>query len=219
MPTIHRVEQGEHISRLAEKYGFARHETIWEDPANAELRALRGRPEVLLPGDVVTIPDRAEKQVTVPTTQRHVFRVRTEALELRLKFRDLGGRPVTAGDCTVSADGTERKLQTDGDGKIRTPIGRSTQTASCVVGQVAFQIDVGALDPIEAISGWQARLINLGFLESPIRKLSEAELKAGKGEAREVRAAIEEFQCDQAIPVTGDMDDLTRSTLLTVHGI
>ena len=40
----------------------------------------------------------------------------------------------------------------------------------------------------------------------------------GSGPLHELLAAIEEFQCDYGMPVTGDMDDTTRAKLMEVYG-
>ena len=43
MSTDHVVRQGEHLSQIAEKYGFS-YKALWDHAANAQLKKLRGNP-------------------------------------------------------------------------------------------------------------------------------------------------------------------------------
>ena len=54
---VHTVEQGEHLSSIAAKYGFQKVATIWDHPDNAGLKSKRKNPHILLPGDKVVIPE------------------------------------------------------------------------------------------------------------------------------------------------------------------
>ena len=47
-----KVMQGDSISSLAMQAGLS-WETVWHDVKNAELKALRKNPNVLMPGDMV----------------------------------------------------------------------------------------------------------------------------------------------------------------------
>jgi hypothetical protein len=53
MPGIHTVRQGEHVSGIAQKYGFTDYSAIWNDPNNAALQSQRQNNNVLNPGDQV----------------------------------------------------------------------------------------------------------------------------------------------------------------------
>ena len=72
MPINHQVKQGDCISSIAFENGFFP-DTIWNHPSNAELKKKREDPHVLLPGDMVFIPDKRPKEVSEPTNQVHKF--------------------------------------------------------------------------------------------------------------------------------------------------
>src|SRR5882724_13489186 len=92
MPINYKVEQGDCISSIAFEYGFYP-DTIWNYPANSELKKKREDPNVLFPGDVVTIPDRRPIEFSKPTTARHKFRLKNIPAKLRLRLLTLEGQP------------------------------------------------------------------------------------------------------------------------------
>ena len=76
----HTIAHGEHVSALAQRYGFASFETIWNHPENAELKKLRETPSVLLPCDRLFIPPNQTKDESAPTTKRHRFKAKNSKL-------------------------------------------------------------------------------------------------------------------------------------------
>ena len=56
----HMVVAGDCILSIAEENGF-QWKTIWNHAANSKLKADRGDPNVLFPGDVVFVPDKRLK--------------------------------------------------------------------------------------------------------------------------------------------------------------
>jgi hypothetical protein len=178
--TTHVVQPGEHLSSIMVQYGFRHYETLWNNPANATLRGERTTPDILFPGDAVAIPDKAPKHVVMATEQRHRFILRPSPLELRLRVRDLASRPVHHVQCTLEVDGKADERTTDGQGGVQRAIPPTAKQARLVIGQETYTVDIGYLDPINTASGWQARLINLGYLEPPMRGTSDEEGDAGR---------------------------------------
>jgi len=61
------------LKKIAYQYGFA-WETLWNHPANAELKKLRLRPEALEEGDTIHIPDPKVRNESCVTEKKHLFR-------------------------------------------------------------------------------------------------------------------------------------------------
>src|SRR6185503_16392045 len=101
MGSSHVVKQGECLSSIARKYGFADYHTIYDDPANARLKKLRGNPNVVQPGDQLFIPEKQQRQVPRATDQRHRFTLHRKRvfLEIVVKIDD---DPVTNANYTLT---------------------------------------------------------------------------------------------------------------------
>jgi N-acetylmuramoyl-L-alanine amidase len=85
MPINHTVSQGDSVISLSEVHGlFA--VTIWNDQGNAGLRQKRTDMNVLMPGDVVVIPDKRPRLEKRPTGQTHRFRRKGIPAIFRFQF-------------------------------------------------------------------------------------------------------------------------------------
>jgi N-acetylmuramoyl-L-alanine amidase len=204
------VKQGDHITAIAEKYGFLDYNIIWNHPNNAELKKKRVNPHVILPGDQIFIPDKKLKTETVSTTKVHFFRVNLKPLQLRIALKDFDDLPIANADCELHVEGSVYQLKTDKDGRIEKEIPTTAENGLLKVPDlgIEFPIKIGHLDPEDEPTGWKARLINLGYYPGGLEDENAEELKH----------AIEEFQCDQKLPVTGELDAATLSKLKQVHG-
>lgn len=207
MPLIHEVVLGDHMASIAAQYGFGGWQGVWKHPDNAELRAKRN-PNVLLPGDRVTIPDRAARQVAVETGQLHTFRVSRSRLKLHLVLQNYDGAPVSAEDVELQLSGAKNELLTTDQGEIAAKIEPRLGPATLVARGQATPVLIGTLNPVDALSGLDARLANLGYLSAT----------EDAADPRERRLAIEEFQLEHGLTVTGKADGATMAKLLEVHG-
>jgi hypothetical protein len=203
----HEVRPGDHVARLAAAYGFEHHRDIWDHPANVELLAVRPSPDLLAPGDIVTIPEHVDKGVEIETGRHHPFAVKHEALRLRLRAQDRAAAAIAGASCLFEVDRVPWVLSTDAGGVVERAIARKAARARVAVGDLEAEIDIGWLDPIETPSGWLTRLLHLGYL--PHRE--------GVNERR-IEAAIEEFQYEEGCLLTGEMDGATRDALRDAHG-
>lgn len=73
MPFKHTVAPGDCISSIAYENGLF-WKTVWDHPDNAELKQQRGSGFQLLPGDVVTVPDKRLGEVSKPAEAKHKFK-------------------------------------------------------------------------------------------------------------------------------------------------
>ena len=210
MAEVHSIAQGEHLSQLARKYGFRSYLTIWNHPNNEALKKLRQDPNILYPGDSLYIPDIEPKVVKGETGMTHKFVVPVPKLELRIALRDLSDLPIKGLACDLDVEGTVYALTTDGNGTIRQAIAADAERGAvrAAAREVDVAIAIGHLDPVEEETGLRARLRNLGYDAGPLGFDNEGEL----------RSAIEEFQCDHGLKVSGVNDGATRDKLREVYG-
>ena len=214
MPVYHEVQQGEHLSGIAHQYGFTSYEPIWNHSENAALKLKRGDPHILLPGDALFIPDFESAQKSATTDQRHEYRLRGKQLILRLVLKNTDDKPLANLPCSLTLDGSSEQTTTDGEGLIERMIPRSAKEAAITASDPAtglelkWNIRIGHLDPAEEITGVMARLNNLGYFAG----------EPGGKEAEAFQMALEEFQCDQSLKVSGQVDSATLAKLKEVHG-
>jgi hypothetical protein len=98
----------------------------------------------------------------------------------------------------------------DSDGKLSASV--SPHVGSFVVvfpdREERRVVQMGYLDPLEAYSGIVQRLQHLGYLSATT---AEDDLDA------QTRVAIKRLQASHKLPVTGELDDETRSALADEH--
>ena len=203
MPIEHTIQQGECVSSIAFAHGFLP-EKVWMDSQNAGLRELRKDMHVLLPGDVLWIPDLTEREVTAASDKKHRFRRKGVPEKLKLQFYDESDEPVADCPCTVDIDGEQESLRTDGQGKLELKISPSARLAKVTFDtdkpewkELLFEFQLGGLDPITEESGVRQRLENVGCL----------------GEGMSLEDGVRAFQKMEGMEETGTVDDALRSKL------
>ena len=208
MPIQHTVRPGEGVSSIAFRYGFFP-DTVWNDPANAELKSQREDPDILAPGDVVTIPDKREKVETRPTGASHRFQRRGVPAILRLQ--------VTINDeiranqpYELVVDGITRTGMTDDEGVLEASVSPAAKQATVRVGPDGHELSmlIGYVRPIATLEGVKSRLNNLDFgCGDPADPLDD-----------ETRAAIMAFEESVGLPPTGDWQNAAfRQKLQEIH--
>lgn len=207
----HVVRQGESLSALAPAYGHF-WETIWNDPKNAELKEKRKKEDVLMPGDVVFLPHLRPKNESCSTDQTHKFRRR--GVPVKLTMTIMGAEKPRANEPYRLELDTGEVLtdNLDGEGTLDVPIPPKARSATLYVGkgleEVKYSIGIGHLDPIDSVSGIQARLLNLGYDCGEVTGTMNAM----------TRGAIARFQKDKDLDPTGQADSDTRKKLEESHG-
>ena len=227
------VKQGDCISSIAKDTGHF-WETLWNHPDNAELKAVRQDPNVLLPGDRVTIPEVITKEESGATEERHRFVRRGEPAKLRIRLTEEGeprspgpeeegseeqreepreDKPRAFVPYTLEVDDLSFSDKTDSDGFLQHPIPGNAKQARLIIEpgtpqEIIIPLQLGSVHPITEIAGVKQRLNNLGFdCGEDTEELTE-----------EFREALTEFQEQYCDTVTGTLDQDTRDKLQEVHG-
>jgi len=202
------VGQGDCISSLAKRFGFPA-KTLWDHPSNQTLKQARKNPNILKPGDVVCIPDKTLKEESRPTDQHHCFRKTSETAQLQLRLLD-EGKPRAGESYTLYIDGIDVQGQSDSEGWIRQPIQPDAKEARLLLNGGAEQhvLKLGHLDPVDSVSGVQARLRNLGYYGGP----------ADDQMGQELVVALKAFQRNNKLKETGQIDASTQSALKSAYG-
>jgi hypothetical protein len=234
MASQHEVKAGEHMVRICAENKQRDYRPIWDHADNKSLTQERKNPNLLLPGDIVTLPDAKAKTVTVKTEKRHKFEVSGKLeLDFRIVIIDENDKPIA--DKNVDFLKKDNIVTSDGDGKVEQidlpfafELGsmsfkyrtidlstRGTQPPDLWQGEEVveprFVVAIGHLDPLETVSGVQARLNNLGYYAGEIGYADE--------DAIAVKCAVEEFEVEHGLKPKGDPeDDGMRSKLKEVYG-
>jgi len=206
------ISQGQSVASIAYKNGFLEN-YLWNLSENAELKALRKDPNILQPGDQVYVPDKRDTPVSKPSDQQHKFRRKGVPIKLHLRLLN-NDIPRKQLKYRMVIDGTIiREGQTDGDGRIVESIAPDARKAVMTLLPVdqpseTYTLQLSCLDPIDTAAGVQARLANLGlFTDAQTGKFDEPTATALRG-----------FQKSNDLPISGKLDDATRSKLSAVHG-
>jgi hypothetical protein len=208
MPRSHTAARGESVESVAYAYGHF-WETVWDDPANAELREERVEPNVLAGGDVLVIPDLRPKEVTADTGRRHVFRRRGVPSVLRVRLLE-GSTPRAGLAYTVEAGGKRTPGKTDADGWVEAWLMPDVQRGELRIDDTGetYAFQVGTVSPVQTPLGVQTRLRNLGYFGG----------RAGSTLGAEAVEALRAFQRALDLPATGEPDEATLAALVDAHG-
>ncbi|MEZ4302729.1 MAG: peptidoglycan-binding domain-containing protein [Polyangiaceae bacterium] len=204
----HVVSQGEGISSIADQHGFSP-ATLWDHPDNAGLRETREDPDILAPGDEVSVPDKRPKDIDCQTGKRHRFRRLGVPALLRLQVF-VGSEKRVNQPYRLEIDGVVRRGTTDDDGVLTAGVSPQARRAKLWIGPDDHELDIrlGHVDPLSTLAGVQSRLQNLGF---------DCGSQPGVMDAA-TRAALLAFQELAGIPATDDWQDAaTRDALQKLH--
>jgi len=216
MPSRHIVSQGECLSSIAREYGLPSWRTIYDAPENAEFRKLRPNPNVIQPGDKLVIPDPARGEKPAPVEKRHKYRIRREITMLRILLMDEDGSPYAGKPYRLEVAGLTLEGKTGSDGLVEREVPAAATEGALTAwltddrkrAYAVWNVLIGALDPVERLTGVQARLNNLGFDSGKVDGLM--------GPITE--GAVRRFQEQHRLRVDGIPGRQTQSKLKEIHG-
>ncbi len=201
------VNPGDSIPSIAEDAGHF-WETIWNHPPNTELKNKRKNPNILAPGDEVTVPPIRVKDYSCGTDQRHSFKRRGVPAKLKMQLF-LMGEPRANEPYTLILDDEVIHGTTDGDGNVEHYIKPNAKGGVLKLngGKEEYPVRIGHLNPVDTTSGVKQRLNNLGYNCGD----------ESDGESDQFKEAVIQFQGDQKLKPTGEVDDATRAKLESLH--
>jgi hypothetical protein len=202
MPTYN-ASQGDSFPSIAKDTGFF-WKTLWNHGNNASLKSKRKNPNVLLPWDEVFIPELETKTESRGTDSSHKFKRKGEPVKIKIKLLKSDGKPRANEAYVLTVAGKDLKGNTDGDGMLSQYIPNDAKQGMLKLnnGKECFPVRIGALDPLDEITGIQQRLSNLGFDCDESGELDDA-----------TKRALSNFQSQNKLDVTGKPDDATKGKL------
>lgn len=204
------IQQGDCVSQVALRFGLSS-ATIWNHPKNQALKQSRKDLNVLLPGDVLFIPELTMKLLTRAVDAKYKFVRKGTPAKIRLRLMDADDRPQANLPYKLVIDGILMKPgSTDGQGWLEQVIPPDAVQGVLELhdGAERFTLQLGYLDPVETVSGVQARLANMGYYLGP----RDGQLNAL------LQEAITQFQQDAGIAKTGLPDAATQAALKKQFG-
>lgn len=208
------VRQGDTMISIAHAHGYRDWEVIWQHASNAGLREQRADPQVLVPGDVVHVPEKTPKEVEVETNLRHAFVAKVLTARFEAVLRDETGKPLTNCRYHLGVEGQTRQGYTDDEARVGIDLPPDARRGVLKVWvttptsrTLTWNLQLGSLEPIDTTAGVQARLSNLGFYQGPI----DGEL------GEDTKRALRDFQVVYGLELTGEADAATRSKLVEIH--
>ncbi|MFA6045519.1 MAG: peptidoglycan-binding domain-containing protein [Phycisphaerales bacterium] len=207
----HSVCQGESTTSLSFERGLY-WKTVWQHANNASLRSKRSNPNILLEGDEIFLPFLQQKDESCATGQKHRFQRKGVPETLNLTFLDMYGKPLKDKPYKLTIDGDFRKGTLDANGKLSEPIPPNARSAKVEVGDkgelATTEVFLGHLDPVETLTGVQARLKNLGYFGAAI-----------DGEPSDLLdKAVVRFRRKNGMEEGKEINDDLRNKLKDLHG-
>lgn len=212
----HLAAPGECLASLSEAFGFPDFHTIFDHPENSALKTARPNPNMLVPGDLVHIPDRRLKNASLSEDVQHEVRIGQPEARFKLKLMDDQGVVFAGKKFKLKIGATEIKGTTDGDGMINEIIPSGFNSGELVIFPEGrddvlegylIPLSLGSLLPPDTLDGQKLRLGNLGY---PVGA-------AGAVVDDRTQRGTRMFQLDQGLTVNGTLDDSTRAKLKQVH--
>lgn len=128
---------------------------------------------------------------------------------LNLELRDSTGAPLADREYALTLpDGTRREGRLDAGGCLHEPVPGDAAQLWLDVAERRLTLDVAGMPAHDTVEGAQERLNHLNYF------VGDVDGKLG----RFTRTAIERFQRDHGLPVTGVLDLETQERLRGEHG-
>jgi hypothetical protein len=201
---FHDIKQGETLIALAVKNGLESWEEILNASENADLKTKRPDPGILLAGDRVFIPNRVLRQEPSAIDAKHPFKISRPTAWIRLALKDANGVALAGKKYELSVDSVVTSGAVPADGVIERAVSVTAEYGTLTLWlddttTEEWDLRIGYMDPLDASSGVEARLANLGF------------------DCGDLASSVRAFQEKVGLEVTGTVDDALRDKLKTYY--
>jgi len=238
----YQVQPGDCLLSIAFEHGHV-WETLWDHPSNSEVKQVREKPQLLVPGDLLHIPDLQLREESVATAAKHRFRRKGVPAKfiLRLTERTLREQdaPADSGDPppppeeeheVTPADATYEFEDKPLANKRYSPVVDGNLTSGQTDGDGKIELTIppnareGRLTLEPGTPAERSFTIRLGHLDpistrsGVVQRLSNLGYRVGSGDDESLRRALIQFQTAQGLDPTGELDDAVRDALEQTHG-
>jgi hypothetical protein len=209
------IQQGDCLSSLAAKARLPDWKKIYNAPENSEFRRLRPDPNVIEPGDSIFIPVCDVVEKAAATDNRHKYVLKKDHTTLCIVLADEDDQPYANCPYKLSVKGSEFVGNSDNKGLLEHQIDATAETGELEVWwdearmlHCRWTLQIGHLDPVETVTGQQARLNNMAFEPGPVDGVY----------GPRTEAAVKRFQTKYELVVDGVAGSITQAKLKEVHG-
>ena len=214
MAITYTVQKGDCFESIAKRFGFGDYKVIYNHSQNAALKAKRPKPNLLIAGDRVFIPDKELKEESCATEQRHRFQILAQKVKLRIVVKDDKENFLADKKYELKLGDKLIEGSTDGRGFIEKEIPAGVKSGQLKVFTedeklkvLTWDLGIGHLNPHDNDEGVQGRLKNLGFYGGAVN---------GRVDAK-TSGAVKAFQKKNGMTDNGTIDDAVRSKLRDLH--
>lgn len=215
MGRVVEAKKGDCVISIAKAAGFADWKTVWNHKDNDGLRGKRDDPSVLHPGDKVYLPDFKSMTMTLKAGRKYKIKTKQLKASVQLFLNDPAGTPYADKQWELTVGERLYKGKTDAKGFLAQDVSAEAREGNLTLfldekceKKLEWIVDIGSLEPIDTVGGVQARLNNLGYHTG-----DDEPGTLGPG----TKNALSDFQNDHELPVTGEIDEATRSRLKDEH--
>jgi hypothetical protein len=216
------VRSGDYLTALA----FARGTTVDDilaDPNNADFKKQREHPEILLPGDIVYLPEPDRKWLPATVGSTNNFTVKVPEVDVKVTLSGPDGKALANKSVTTVPPLGTAPLTTDGSGglTLHVPVFLDVVRITVDGGGPVFDVKVGNLDPHDEPSGLISRLRQLGHIGHESAHAQARQWLADDAEGLHqlaLQRGIEAFQASKGQDVTGVADDALCKDVRDDHG-
>jgi len=162
------VKQGDHLARIAHRFGVAAQE-LWDHPRNEDLRRPRLNPSVLVPGDVLHVPDPASPVAPLDSGAANTYVAEVPEVTVEVHLLDHDHQPLKKRAYRLCGLGEPQDGLTGEDGLVsfQAPVFAHEVDLFVEGYDVKLRLFIGHLHCASVPSGIVQRLGNLGHYRDP----------------------------------------------------